>query len=487
MSVIIKGGASQNLADVNSSNYLKVALENSASQNPTNVGCVRFFSESDAGDITGEPKILSPETDDDYRLRTQLETLLDTETFNYTAQNTGKHTYSTSTLTTTWSTAGVSTNGGAVTTTGTGTTFGTYAEFPILGVNTAYFEFEAGFTQQPTANVIIDFGAFRRGAATAYAPTDGAFFRMTSAGLQGVISNNGSETTTATFGFSYNNNEKHQFIITISHRNVDFWIDDQLHGTLVTPLGQGQPFLSATLPLSVRHAHVGTAGSAIQFVLNNYAVSIGGLNTPKLFGEISNGTFGSYQGLSGGTMGSLSVYTNSTNPTAAVPSNTALTANLPAGLGGQAWETFTAGLAQGVDGILMSYQVPAGTTAVQGKRLKITAVKLASFVQTTMTNSASMVNVFTLAFGHTAVSLATTEAATTKARRIVLLPELTQTLPSASAIGTLASQQDGFSTFDQPIYVNPGEFVQTTVKHVITGGITAGVLAHNIQYVYSWE
>jgi len=256
---------------------------------------------------------------------------------------------------------------------------------------------------------------------------------------------------------------------------------------LVTPLGQGQPFLSATLPLSVRHAHVGTAGSAIQFVLNNYAVSIGGLNTPKLFGEISNGTFGSYQGLSGGTMGSLSVYTNSTNPTAAVPSNTPLTANLPAGLGGQAWETFTAGLAQGVDGILMSYQVPAGTTAVQGKRLKITAVKLASFVQTAMTNSASMVNVFTLAFGHTAVSLATTEAATTKARRIVLLPELTQTLPSASAIGTLASQQDGFSTFDQPIYVNPGEFVQTTVKHVITGGITAGVLAHNIQYVYSWE
>lgn len=77
--------------------------------------------------------------------------------------------------------------------------------------------------------------------------------------------------------------------------------------------------------------------------------------------------FGSYTGLSGGTMGSLATYPNSTNPTAAAPSNTALTANLPAGLGGQG--AVTAAVAAATDGIWGSYQVPAGTANAPGRRL----------------------------------------------------------------------------------------------------------------------
>ena len=75
----------------------------------------------------------------------------------------------------------------------------------------------------------------------------------------------------------------------------------------------------------------------------------------------------------------------------------------------------------------MSYQVPAGTVNVSGKRLKITGVKMTSFVQTAMTGG-PLVNTFALAFGHTAVSLATAEAAATKKPRIILLPELTQSV-----------------------------------------------------------
>ena len=194
--------------------------------------------------------------------------------------------------------------------------------------------------------------------------------------------------------------------------------------------------------------------------------------------------YGSYQGLSGGTMGSLSVYTNSSNPTAAVPSNTALTANLPAGLGGQAWETFT--LAVNTDAILMSYQVPTGTVSVLGKRLKVTGVKLSSFVQTVLAGG-PLVRTFTLNFGQTAVSLATAEAATTKARRVVLLPELTQVVTAAQAVSTMISQPlGGISLFSEPIYVNPGEFISLAVKHIGTVG-SSGTIATNIQYVYSWE
>ena len=84
-------------------------------------------------------------------------------------------------------------------------------------------------------------------------------------------------------------------------------------------------------------------------------------------------------------MGGLTVYTNSTNPTAAVPSNTVLTANLPNGLEVKHGRHSHLVLHLNTDGILMSYQVPAGTVNIAGKRLKITGVKMTSFVQTAMT------------------------------------------------------------------------------------------------------
>jgi hypothetical protein len=263
-------------------------------------------------------------------------------------------------------------------------------------------------------------------------------------------------------------------------------VNNELYGEIETPIGQGQPFMSSTLPVSIRHAHVGTTGGVINFVLNDYNVTLGGSIYSKTLGETGNATLGSYQGLSGGTMGSLSVYANNTNPTAAIPSNTGLTANLPSGLGGQSWQTFTSGLAANTDGILMSYQVPSGTVSVQGKRLKITGVKLSAFIQSVLTGG-GFNTTFALDFGGTSVNLTNGESAFAKARRIVLLPELTQAVTSAQAANTMVSQPGGaVSMFSEPIYVNPSEFVQLTLKHI--GSVaTAGVIAYNIQLVYSWE
>lgn len=136
--------------------------------------------------------------------------------------------------------------------------------------------------------------------------------------------------------------------------------------------------------------------------------------------------YGSYQGLSGGTMGSLANYANNANPTAAVPTNT--TAALGTGLGGQFWETDT--LAVNTDGIIDSYQVPAASANYSGKRLSIRGVKINTFVQTALTGGGYN-EVWTLVFGHTAVSLATAEAATTKARRAIVIG--TRSVASATA------------------------------------------------------
>lgn len=475
--------AGSNQAGVDSNNRVKANLADATA--PNQVGGVRLYSENDAGSISGTAYLQSPETDDDCRIRIGHEALFDCETFNYTAQNTGKHIYRNTTMTNAWATSGLTTNSGNITTTTTGSSFQTWAEFPILGASQLYCEIECSFTAQPTTNTIVDFGLPRMAITNPFAPTDGVYFRLTSAGLTGVINSNGTETTTSPFTFTYTNNQKYQFIITIHEREVEFWIDGVLYGSIETPVGQGQPCMSASLPFGIRHAITGgAAGSALSFVLNDYTISVGGPNIAQTASILGQRIYGSYQGLSGGTMGGLATYANSTNPTAAAPSNTALTANLPGGLGGQG--VVTAAVAAATDGIWGSYQVPAGTVSVQGRRLvirgvKIDAVNTGAAVATTATTLQ-----FSLAFGHSAVSLATSEAATTKAARRVALGYMTW--PVAAAIG--AGPQGGpimVDFGDTPIFVNPGEFVALVGKFLVGTATASQTISFVWQPLYGWE
>ena len=325
----------------------------------------------------------------------------------------------------------------------------------------------------------------RTGAANPFAPTDGVYFRLTSAGLMGVANNNGTETMTALLGLTYENNRKYRFIISFHEEEVNFWIDDALYGTIPTPSTLGQPCMSSSLPFAIRHAIAGgAAGAALSFSLSDYAVSVGGPNIAMTASIMGQRIYGSYQGLSGGTMGSLATLPNSTNPTAAAPSNTALTANLPAGLGGQG--LVTAAVAAATDGIWGSYQVPAGTVNVQGRRLVIRGVlvdlvNLGAAVATTATTLQ-----FSLAFGHSAVSLATAEAATTKAARRVHLGFATW--PVGAAIGS-APQGGRISVDlgDAPIFINPGEFVQLVAKFIVGTATASQTIQFIWQPVYGWE
>lgn len=478
----IEGNTSGNVAEVNASNELKVAI--SATQG-AGTPAVAMLTENDAGTATGSRAFGAPETDDDSRLRVAHEAIFDCETFNYGAQNTGKHTFANATMSLSFSAAGLTTNSGNITTITTGINFGTYAEFPILGASQLYCEVEGSFSAQPVSNTIVDFGLFRRGAANPYAPTDGVYFRLTSAGLMGVVNSNGTETTTSPFSFVYENSEKHQFIIAMHERQVEFWIDGVLYGTITTPIGLGQPCMSASLPFSMRHAITGgAAGGALSFILNDYTVSVGGPQIAVTASIMGQRIYGSYQGLSGGTMGSLATYPNSTNPTAAAPSNTALTANLPAGLGGQG--VVTAAVAAATDGIWGSYQVPAGTVNVQGRRLVIRGVRISALNTGAAVATTATALQFSLAFGHTAVSLATAEAATTKAPRRVALGLMTW--PIGAAIGQAPQGGDLFADFgDAPIFVNPGEFVALVGKFVLGTATASQTITFVWQPIYGWE
>jgi hypothetical protein len=474
MAVIESGNDTAGKANVNDAFQLQVALPTA----PAQVGGVRNFSENDDGTVTGSPYLKSPETDDDFRLRVSQENLLDNETFNYTAQNTGKFNMLTTTMAPAFNAAGFSTNGSGITTIATGMQLRTYAYFPLYGSMQSYVEIAASFTNQPTTDTIIDFGLFISSGTNPYTPTDGVYFRLTSAGLAGVINSNGSETNTGLLGFTYITNQKYKFLIVLNETNVEFWIDNVLYAMLSVPAAQGQPFMASSLPFAVRHAITGgAAGSVLSMILNDYYVSLGGSNATDGMNVVNNRILGSYQGLSGGVMGSLASYANSANPTAAIPTNT--TSAVLTALGGQGWETDT--LAAPTDGVIMSYQIPAGTANVQGRRLRLNGVTIHSYVQTALTGGGYNAQLV-LAFGHTAVSLATAEAATTKAPRRIPIGSYSV----ASGLAVLTQLPTLELNLQNPVYVNPGEFIAIVKKKVGTAP-SIGVIAHMFTLDYSWE
>lgn len=493
----IVGALSGTGADVNSSRQLKVVLETDATANPANVGATRHFGENDGGALTGDILLRSPEVDVDYRERASSDTIMDDHVFNTTAQDTGKHSYTNTTMTNSWTAGQLTTNSGSITTTTTGTVFSTYAFFPLFGTTTLAADAELGFSAQPQANTFIEFGIGIPGAATA-APTDGVFFRLNASGLQGIASFNGTEATTGLFPladgagtWAYTNSKRYQFICYATTVEAQFWVNDgtgaNCLGTIPLPAGQSRMCMSSAGQFFLKHRITGgAAGGVIQTTMGAYNVRIGGPQMSTTICTQGNRLNGSYQGLSGGTMGTSARFGtittgNEANVTAAVPTTT--TAALGSGLGGTFWETVS--LAANTDGIIMSFQVPVGTVNYPGRRLVLRGFYLSSYVQTVIVGGPYVAEWF-LAFGHTAASLATTESASTKAPRRIALP-FTQLVTAAQAVSTLVSQPTQFVDFgDAPVFINPGEFVQVCTRHIGTAG-TSGTVVHRITPVCGWE
>ncbi len=484
----IYGSTSNNGVEADAGGHLKTTT----SLDPQYMGGARQFNENDTGSITGNPWLYSSEVDTDFRLRVSQDIILDEEVFNYTAQNTGKHSHAVTTMASTWTAGQFTTNSANITTTTTGVQLLTYATFPNTGTQTLSADMIVGFSAQPNANTFVEFGFMQSSSATT-APTDGCFFRLNSAGLQGVLSNSGTETSTGVFPLSggsgtwaYTNNKKYQFICYLGGVAAYFWVNDgvstQLLGSIPLPTGQHRLVMATGVQVGFKHRITGgAAGGVFQAQLGSYNVRLGGSNVSTVPSTQGNRIYGSYQGQSGGTMGSLANYANSTNPTAAVPTNT--TAALGSGLGGQFWETVS--LAANTDGIICSYQVPAVSLNGTSRRLVVRGLYLNSYVQTVVVG-APYVAQYSLAWGHTAVSLATAESATAKAPRRISLP-FTQLVTANQAVSTLVQQPSTFCDLgDAPIFVNAGEFIQLVTKHVGTAG-TTGTIAHNVTFVYGWE
>ena len=485
MDIDIVGGTTGNKAEVDATTNLFVRTPGYDSAGVSRGG----------GDINGIANF--SEVDDDYRQRVAHDNWLDEENFTDTAQNTNKFQHVFTTLTATESTAGLLTNSGNITTTTTGMTFGTWAQFPLSGTQTLVVETALAFSAAVNANQVIDFGPFQRGASTPFAPLDGAYFRMSSTGMQGVINVNGVETTTSVFPasvgtgtFVYAPNTVYKWLIQTNNVKTTFWINNVKYGEITNPAGAGTPALSRALPWSIRHAIAGgTAGVATQALVKSYRVFMRGPQYAERLSVVGNKVYGAYAGLSGGTMGQLGTYPNSAVQTAAVPTNTALTANLPGGFGGMGVVTAQAGGT--TDYIFGSYQLPAGSTTSQGRRACIRGIRIDALNTGAAVATTATVLEWKFAFGHTAASLATADTAsfataTTKAPRRLGVGYMTW--PIGAAIGAPPTQNSLFLDLgDAPVYGNPGEFVAIVAKFLIGTATASQTITYMWQPVFSWE
>jgi hypothetical protein len=435
---------------------------------PASVGASRMFSENDAGSITGTATLLSPETTNDFRLRTVNDTILDDEVFCYGNQNTGKHSYAASTMTMALVGNALVTNNGNITTLNTATFFRTQQYFELCGSQSATtVVFEAAFSAALTTNTTIDFGMFLQSGTAPYAPTDGVYFRLTAAGFEGVINFNGVEFSTALALGSppYNINQVYGYKIVINTDKVQFWVNNVLCGTLLTQVANGAPFASQTLPLQIRHAIGATAaGAALSMRVFSYSIQVNDqINLP--YQHIASMRGNSAQIQQGGTTGGqLNFFFAGSEPTAGtLTSNTSPAVNNLGGL-----FLLPTGITPAAsDYPLFAWQNPIGTVAVPGKVFVCTGVIIGELSVTTALTGGPLLFQWAIGYGSTAASLATGESTTftaggtTKIARKI--PLGAQSLPAAAAVGTLSP---GFQRdFDSaPLPVNPGEFLHIILR-----------------------
>jgi hypothetical protein len=449
-----------------------------------------MFSENDDGTHTGSPYLKSPETSPDFRLRVGVDTVLFQDVFNATTQNTNLWAYTFSTLTASQPGAGTlnfSTVQG--TTSAHGAFMRTFQYFPL--VNTAPLAAECYFGQFTSPLVSGEVWLFGFGLPTAATtiPTDGVFIRLTSGGLEGVIKFNGTENAT-TFATpkplaDFTVGSIFKTLIVVGEREVEYWVDDVLIGEQELPVANGVPWLQGSLPIFMMKYNTGAVSNTNTMRVSRVGVSLLDVASNKPWGHIQAGQGNLINvGGNGSTMGSTAGGFSQA-AIAATAAGTNTTANVT-GLGGYGVMTAQAtNVAAAGDMIASSYLNPAGTINITGRNLYITGVTIHCMNTGAAVALTPTSLVWGLAWGHTALSLATAETgsfvtATAHAPRRVPLGMCSAAI--GTPVGGLYDRviERGFNT---PIVVRPGEYIATTVRFRV-GTATA---SQELTYVVSFD
>jgi hypothetical protein len=348
----------------------------------------------------------------------------------------------------------------------------TWKYFSQLGDGDLHVEFTGSISAAVPANQVLEAGLFLA-VAGATAPADGAFFRLTDAGLRGYVSYSGTETPTGVIAASITPNSVAKFKIVVGQRQVSFYVNDVLGGSIDTPAGNPTPYASLNLPVCMAMRNTGVVTGSFITRMGTIHVAQTDLNVNKPWATQKALQGDAYQGQDGDTMGPTCIYPKAATAAAGALVNATAAAQFT-GLGGlaQVLPTLTAG----TDGILFSYLNPVGSVTQPPKTLIVTGVHISSGI-TTILAGGPLVLAFGVAFGSSAVTLATASetasftSGTVKLHRRV--PLGIQNYPVTAAVGVGAN--DLVRKFDSPIVVHPGEYFNIVCRNLGTVTTTGAV------------
>lgn len=483
-------GANSELA-VNTSGQVAVIPETSLTTGKARVGAVKMVSENDPGGITGSMYLKSPETSSDYRLRVGVDSILFEDTFNASAQNSWNWSYVLATLSCTQPGAGTL-NFGTVqgTTNAHGAHMRTFQYFPLVNTAPLAVEFLLGMFISPlVSGEVFRFGIGLPGSAI-LPPTDGIMIQITSAGIEGIISYNGTPTSTGIVRL-YNTltlDEMYKFSIVVGEREIEYWMDDQLLAEQDIPAANGVPWLGVSAPLFMMKYNTGAVTNTNQVRVSRVGATLMDIASNRNWGmalscmgrSLFTGQNGHAQG---NTVGNFTAV-------GAVPgtqggSNTTPNAAM-AGLGGLFQMTAQVGALTASGDMIASYYLnPAHTINVTGRNLVIKAVKISTVNMGAAVATTPTTLLWGIAHGCLTNTMAVVETGsfvTATAHIPRHIPLGMQWLPVAAVVGQVYNS-DIFMPFDAaPIVVRPGEYLHTTVRFLVGTATASQTIVYTITF-----
>jgi hypothetical protein len=485
MAGITGGSNTANKANVDADFNLNVNLPVPEEQ----AGFACASSEVDAGSVLGTRLQRAFEVTDDYRLRVAVDSLWLNKAFTGAILDAG-FTQIATTMTYAQASGFGVLNAGNATASGNTIRLATKKSMPLYGTFGLHIETQLREANPTATNTQSEWGlGLMVGTA---APLDGIFWRRLSGGqLRGVVNFGGVETTTDINTAnvvgrggtgSYSATDVNKYVIVVANDEVFFWINDILAGNIKTPANQGAPTASQALPLEFRVVNSGVASAArrIEVGFVNVLLGSGDTTRPWTAAMAANGN-GSNQTQLGTAVAATS---NSGITALAATTYTANTAPAINALGGK-WISSsplpagTSGLATVADVHypLFSYLNPAGTAAIPGRDLVITAIRIGATVVSAVLGATYTQLEWIVGVGSSAASLATADAVgppTTSSPKRQNVGS--QCFLATAPAGTVAPGID--VPLETPLVVPPGTYlhiIQSYIGNAATGTLRGSV------------
>jgi len=485
MGIQVKSGNnSSGIANVDAGYNLCVVTPTDADDS----GFVTIAAEVDHGTVLGTPTRLPLEPSQDYRLRVGTDQTVFNLSFEGTNMATSHMVQGSTTKTLAQSNGYMVLNNGNSGVNSGVATLRSYRFFPLLGTYPLYCDM--WLKDVGLAGEIAEFGLFQLASTTSTAAvTDGVFFQRRTGGqlvamavfnTSSIIEQTIDETNIPSRDGvgAFNAEETNHYLISFHNDECHFWINDVLVAKMLSPASQATFTQAAAQPVHFRVFNLtGNTVSPRRLEVGFINVSLGDQNIQKPWADAMCGLGGgAYQAQPGNTAGGNVTRTNGAHgwpasATARIAGTwTATTAPGLNSLGGLWVTPAMSTLTSDADYPVFAYLNPVGSTALPGKTLYITGIRVGEAYVAAAASTNAMLLSYIVTVGGTAVATSTGEAVTTASHKATVLGG--HGFTATEAIG---NYKPGFEiTFDSPLVVPQGCYFLFIVRPF--GTVTSNTL-----------